>query len=251
MTTNKVKDSYHKIFTNKKRVLVIMPHPDDAELYCGGTISKLIIDGISVQVVKMTLGEKGCKQEKISENSLKNIRKSEDKESMRVLGVKNKNNIYLDLGDGKIEENLDMIGIIAEKIRLFQPDLIITTNPQDMIIRFSSDASWINHRDHINTGKIAMYASYPYARDISFFTEHFKNPNAKSHICSEFLFTDFYNTEDNVYIDVKNTLMTRIKAHACHKSQYTTEQAKDSAEFFTGGWENGKNFETFKHVVVD
>lgn len=244
-------DSYQKIFTNKKKILVVMPHPDDTELYCGGTLARLIKDGKDVQVIKMTLGEKGCRQEKISELDLKKIRKSEDTSSMRKLGIKDGNNLYLDLGDGKVEETLELIGIIAEKIRLFQPDLIITTNPQDMVIRFNKENSWINHRDHINTGKVTLYASYPYSRDISFFPEHFNNPKAKSHICNEFLITDTYNHEDNIFIDIKDTLQNRIDAHACHKSQYSLEDAKDSADFFTANWEKGHNFEIFRHLIID
>jgi LmbE family N-acetylglucosaminyl deacetylase len=120
-----------------------------------------------------------------------------------------------------------------------------------MIIRFDKENSWVNHRDHINTGKIVLYASYPYARDLSFFPEHFNNPKAKSHICTEFLITDTYNHPDNVYIDMTHTLQERINAHACHKSQYSTEDAEDSADFFTANWSKGKNFEIFRHLVID
>lgn len=244
-------DSYQNIFTNINKVMCIMPHPDDTEIYAGGTISRLVNDQIEVQVIKITLGEKGCRTENISPNELKVIRKQEDILSMQKLGIKPENNIYLDLGDGEIEENIKNIGIIAERIRLFQPDLIITTNPEDMIIRFDKKNSWINHRDHINTGKIALYASYPYARDLSFFPEHFANSNAKSHICTRFLITDTYNHPDNVFIDISKYQKNRTEAIASHSSQYSQEDAEDSTEFFTSNWEAGKNFECFRYLQVD
>lgn len=56
-------DSFNKIFGNKKRILVIMPHPDDTELYCGATVARLIQSGKRVRVVKMTYGDKGSRQE--------------------------------------------------------------------------------------------------------------------------------------------------------------------------------------------
>ena len=42
-------------------VLVIVAHPDDAELACGGTIAKLTKEGKSVAIVDMTKGELGTR----------------------------------------------------------------------------------------------------------------------------------------------------------------------------------------------
>jgi LmbE family N-acetylglucosaminyl deacetylase len=249
----KIQDFFDTIFKNKKNILVVMPHPDDTELYCGGTVARLIASGKEVRIVKMTFGEKGCKQVDISPENLKKIREKEDKESMRTLGIKDENNIYLDLGDGNVLNNFPTIEKIVKQIRSFQPDLIITTNPEDMIIRFSGNVNWINHWDHINTGKAVLNASYPYSRDISFFPEHFKNMDIKSHICTNFLLTDYYNHADSVFIDVTNFIEKRIKAHACHISQYNLKDAQDSADFFTKSsqYPQGKRFETFRYVLVD
>ena len=246
-------DAYENVFEGVKKVLVIMPHPDDCELYCGGTVARLIKDGKTVRVIKMTSGERGCRQENISPQELKSIRENEDREAMKALGISDENNIYLDLGDGKVQDSMEVIGVLAKHIRLFQPDLIITTNPQDMVIRFDKDVNWLNHRDHLNTGRAVLFASYPYSRDISFFPEHFKDSSAKSHICNKFLLTDFYEDKDNVLIKVTDSLNTRIKAHACHSSQYSLEDATDSADFFTKkeNYENGERYEKFKYVVVD
>ena len=41
----KIIDSFNKIFSNKERILIVMPHPDDAEIYCGGTIARLTSEG--------------------------------------------------------------------------------------------------------------------------------------------------------------------------------------------------------------
>ncbi|MFA6518189.1 MAG: PIG-L deacetylase family protein [Candidatus Shapirobacteria bacterium] len=248
-----ITDSYQRIFADKKRVLVVFAHPDDLELYCGGTVARLISDGKIVRSVKMTSGEMGSRQEKITQEELLSIREKEDSASMTELGIAREDNVYLRRGDGKIENNLEIIGDVAKQIRLFQPDLIITHNPQDLVIRFDKDINWFNHRDHRNTGQIVIDASYPYARDILFYPDHFQDPVAKSWTCTEFLLVDSYGHEDSVFVDITKFISKRVAAHARHKSQYSTKDAKDSADFFTKSWDSqGKNkYETFRHVIVD
>ena len=133
-------DSFDKVFSNKNKILIVFSHPDDAELYSGGTIARLIASGREVRVVKMTMGEKGCKQEHVSEEELKEIRLKEDKKAMKTLGVKDENNIYLDLGDGQI------------------------TNDINIIIRFAKDQNWFNHHDHLYTGRDVIDAIFPHSR---------------------------------------------------------------------------------------
>lgn len=245
-------DSYKSIFENKSRILVVMPHPDDTELYSGATVARLIQDGKRVRVLKMTYGDKGSRQEKVTQKELKVIREKEDREAMKILGVQDEDNIYLGLGDGEIEHDLPTIGKVAYQIRLFKPQLIITTNPQDLIVRFDKDVNWVNHRDHRHTGRIALDASYPYARDLLFFPEHFKNKEAASWECTEFLFTDVYEHPDLVYIDVTDFIDCRTKALAAHSSQYSMKHAKESTDFFTFHPSYGsRRFDRFRYVTTD
>ncbi len=247
-----ITDSFNKIFSNKSRILVIMPHPDDTELYCGATVARLIQSGKRVRVVKMTYGDKGSRQEKISQSQLRKLREKEDRDAMRVLGVKDEDNIYLGLGDGEIEHDLETIGKVAYQIRLFKPELIITTNPQDYIIRFDKDINWVNHRDHRHTGRIALDAAYPYARDLLFFPEHLKDKNASSWSCTQFLFTDVYDHPDLVYIDVTDFIDYRTRALAAHSSQYSLKHAQESTDFFTKLPQYGKKrYDRFRYVMAD
>lgn len=245
-------DSYSIIFENKNRILIVMPHPDDTELYCGGTVARLIASGKRVRVVKVTSGNRGSRQEKVSAQKLKSIREKEDKEAMRLLGIHEEDNIYLGIGDGEIENDLSTIGKIAYQIRKFKPDLIITTNPEDMIIRFDKNVNWVNHRDHRNCGKSVIDAAYPYARDLLFFPEHLREVGVDSHKTVEFLLTDYYDHPDLVYIDVTDYIDIRIKAHAAHSSQYSLTDARDSADFFTKSKSFGtRRFERFRYVIAD
>lgn len=243
-------DSFQKIFGNKKRIMVVMAHPDDAEIYCGGTLARLVREGKRVRVVKMTLGSRGSKQEKISEKDLERVRLSEDKKAMKVLGIKPEDNIYLGLRDGSVDNDIKIIEKLVKQIRIFKPDIIITHNPEDIIIRFGDGINWVNHRDHRNTGKDAIDAAYPYSRDLLFFPEHFKEKGVSFHATTEFLLVDYYNHPDLVYIDVSDYVEFRTKALASHSSQYTLDHAKNSTDFFTKH-PSGRRFDRFRYVIAD
>jgi LmbE family N-acetylglucosaminyl deacetylase len=245
-------DSYEKIFANKQKVLVVMPHPDDCELYCGATVAKLIKSGKKVRVIKMTYGDKGSKDQDITKKELTRVRKMEDWQAMKVLGIKDEDNIYLGIGDGEVEHDLSTIEKVVYQIRLFKPELIITTNPDDTIIRFDKDINWVNHRDHRHTGRITVDAAYPYARDLLFFPEQLKEKGLGPHVCKEFLFTDVYDHPDLVYIDVTDYINDRSNALAAHVSQYTLDHARESTDFFTMRADYGsRRFDRFRYVIAD
>jgi LmbE family N-acetylglucosaminyl deacetylase len=248
-----ITDSYQQIFKDKNKILAVFAHPDDLELYAGGLTSRLTSDGKTVRSVKITNGDMGSRQENVTSQQLGQLRQTEDKKSMTVLGILPENNIYLQIPDGQIENNLEIIGLIAQQIRLFKPDLIITHNPENKIIRFDKDVNWVNHRDHFNTANTTLDAAFPYSRDILFFPEQLKNSNASSHSVSEFLLVDYYDHPDLVYIDVTSNVDQRVKGHACHSSQYSLKDAQDSADFFTvlSQYPEDKRFERFRYVVAD
>jgi len=233
--------------------MAIFAHPDDLEIMCGGLIARLVADGKEVCSIKVTSGDMGSRQEKISQVDLLNAREVEDSVAMNILGIKPENNIYLRLPDGRVENTVENIGKIVEQIRVFQPDLIITHNPEVSIVRFDKDNSWFNHRDHRATGQLTFDAAYPYSRDLLFFPEHFQNPLAKSWACDKFLVVDSYDHPDSVFIDVTNFVEKRVQAQASHKTQYNLESSQEMADFFTANWDPDKKrkYETFRLVNAD
>lgn len=244
-------DSFEKIFSTKKKVLFVFAHPDDAEIMAGGTIARLIESGIEVGVAKMTLGNKGSRQEKITEDDLKNERFNEDKESMKKLGVNEKNNFYLNFSDGSVENDMKTIEALVKVVRTFKPDLIVTHNPEDVLIRWADGISWVNHRDHRNTGKSVIDAAYPYSRDILFFSDQLIDGQLESHSCSEFLLTDYYDHKDTIAIDVTNSIAKKAEALACHTSQFDPSKVAEAIEFMTKIDDSGKRYERFRYVTAD
>lgn len=244
-----MQDSYSKIFDSKTNIMFVFAHPDDAEICCGGLIARLVQDGKKVKLVKMTTGNKGSRGQKITEKELSQVREFEDQEALKTLGLTLDDSLNLNLGDGEIESNLQTIGLLVKEIRTFKPDLIVTHNPEKTLIRDLDGGYYVNHRDHRHTAEVMVDAVYPYSRDLLFYPEHIKD-GLSGHSCSEFLFVDSWGHEDTVYIDITDQAEIRTRAIACHKSQYSQDNAQGSTDFFAPDKE-GKRYEQFRYVVAD
>lgn len=68
-----------------KTVLVLTPHPDDAEFYAGGTIARLASEGARVVMAIATDGRKGSYQ--LASDTLARLRRDEAHAAARVLGT--------------------------------------------------------------------------------------------------------------------------------------------------------------------
>ena len=71
-----------------KKVLLVTPHPDDAEGGCGGTVAQWIREGTEVVYVLCTNGDKGTGDTEMTPERLAAIREKEQMEAAQVLGVK-------------------------------------------------------------------------------------------------------------------------------------------------------------------
>jgi LmbE family N-acetylglucosaminyl deacetylase len=91
------------------KIIVFAPHPDDEVLGCGGVIAKRLSEGHNVSVIFLTDGRNCLKDLGVlSEPSpleLKEIRKEEAERSARTLGVRKEDLTFLEIEDGKLQEN--------------------------------------------------------------------------------------------------------------------------------------------------
>jgi bacillithiol biosynthesis deacetylase BshB1 len=100
----------------KVDILVFGAHPDDVELGCGGTISKAIHAGKTVGIIDLSRGELGTR-------GSAEIRAIEATNAAEILGVKIREN--LNLPDGFIFNNKENQLKIIEKIRQYQPEIVL------------------------------------------------------------------------------------------------------------------------------
>ena len=70
-----------------QRILIVTPHPDDAEGGCGATMGKWIKEaGTEVVVLMCTNGDKGTGDREMSPAKLAVIREREQRDASNVLG---------------------------------------------------------------------------------------------------------------------------------------------------------------------
>lgn len=130
-------------------LLAVVAHPDDASIFCGGTIAKHADRGDHVHIVYMTRGEYGGTGER-TESELAEKRVTEAEKAGEILGTATS---FLDFKDGRIQYSLDARQRLNEVIREHQPDSILTHHRAD------------DHPDHRITGQLVhdayYYASLP------------------------------------------------------------------------------------------
>jgi len=96
--------------------LAIGPHPDDVELFCGGTLIKLKKQGFSTAVVDLTAGE-------LSTNGSIKKRLAEAEKAKQILATDIRQN--LGLSDGFLDISWDNRQEIVRTIRTLRPKICL------------------------------------------------------------------------------------------------------------------------------
>jgi N-acetylglucosamine malate deacetylase 1 len=97
-------------------LLALMPHPDDAELLCGGTLAKAARAGRQVGVLDLTGGEAGS-------YGSRGVRATEALRAAQILGLALRENAGLP--DAALENTPDTRLIVAGFLRRLRPATII------------------------------------------------------------------------------------------------------------------------------
>lgn len=204
------------IFTANK-ILFIQPHPDDNELFAGGTVAKLVDNNIEVHYLSITNGGKGSIYKNLLEHEIEAIRVKEQIKAGNILGVTNFH--WLNYPDGSIYDNESFRKDIVKYIRLIKPDIIFTVDP------------WLDyetHLDHINTGKVVSFAARTSSNHL-FYPELFRE-GIKTHKVSAIA---YYSTSNpNTFINIKKYNDIKFSAIGEHKSQFTYEYLVDIKKHF-------------------
>ena len=85
-----------------QRVLVVTPHPDNAEFWCGGALARWISRGADVHYVLCTDGGNGTTDANVTSEELSAVREQEQRNAARVLGVAEV--VSLHHPDGELED---------------------------------------------------------------------------------------------------------------------------------------------------
>ena len=192
------------------RGMVVIAHADDAEYGCSGTVAKLCADGWEMTYVLCTDGSKGSADREISEKELSAIRREEQVNAGKVLGLKDV--AFLGYPDSYLEPTLDVRRDIAREIRRYKPDVVICQYPLRTL-----DGGWgVGHPDHLAAGEATLAAVFPTARDHMTFPE-LVDEGFEPHKVGEVWIMG--HPEPDVFIDVTDHMETAVKALAKHTTQ--------------------------------
>ena len=115
------------------RMLVIGAHSADFVWRSGGAVAVNTDNGGAAKVIALSYGERGesgelWKQEGQTVENVKQVRHGEAERAAGALGAEFE---CLDLGDYPLEIDTDALNLIADKIREFAPDVLITHTDTD------------------------------------------------------------------------------------------------------------------------
>ena len=208
-------------------VLVVTPHPDDAEFGVAGTVARWTRQGRSVVYAVCTNGDKGTSDANTKPEELAGIREQEQLAAAKLLGVREVN--FLRHPDQGLEDTDAFRKEIVRLIRSYRPETVITGDPYRRYI-------W--HRDHRITGQVVLDAIFPYARDAHSYPDLLRE-GLEPHKVGEAL---FWASEDaNYRSDITETFDIKLAALRCHRSQigddlspdlkkWLIQRAKDNAQ---------------------
>jgi len=186
-------------------IMVITPHPDDAEYGVAGTVARWTKEGKNVVYVVVTNGDKGTSDPDMEPERLAEIRQKEQQAAAEVLGVSEV--LFLGYPDQGVEDTPEFRKELVRLLRLYRPDIVVTADPYRRYI-------W--HRDHRITGQVVLDAVFPYARDRLAYPDLIEE-GLEPHRVREML---FWAAEDiNYRADITDTFDLKVKALRCHDSQ--------------------------------
>lgn len=224
--------------------LVIVPHCDDCDYYCGGAVAAWTAEGKRVVLAVLTDGAKGTTDATADPAVVAAIRQAEQRRAAAVLGIDVVE--FLDFAEGEIDSTPAARRAIVRLIRRHQPETIVTLDPRADAV----PPGGINHPDHRNTGRLVLDATYPAAHLPTFFPELLAEGLAPHH-AAEVLLAATEAPSD--WVDVAATLDRKIEALRQHVSQFGDGEGVAAEARFIAAW-NGERAgldaaEPFRRIV--
>jgi LmbE family N-acetylglucosaminyl deacetylase len=197
-----------------KTVLLFTPHPDDDTFCCGGTLALLQKHRNNIHIFIYTNDDKGSYDLDMTSERLARIRKKEEEDACKVLGIPAANIHWLQFHDGMLEyaNPLDLVEQVTKIIRTYRPDVVMSIDPGSEYVRWHKT----DHRMAANNTMDAIRAS----------EWHLYFPNQLLHdglkpwqVPVE---AYFYATpkEANYWVNIDDVLDLKVSAAAAHVSQF-------------------------------
>jgi LmbE family N-acetylglucosaminyl deacetylase len=201
-----------------KTLMGIWAHPDD-ELSASGTMAKLVKNGNTVILVFLTSGNKGSRDLTMTSERLAKIRRQEDIEANKVLGIPEENILFLGYDDGMLEyvPEMELVERVCRLIRKYRPDAVMCFDSGDKYV------TW-HKTDHRMAAKVALDGARAAAYHL-YFPHHLIYENLQPWTVVDFFFRGGAE-EPNFRVDVTDVAELRAEAFTKHTSQHGKGNAK-------------------------
>lgn len=184
-------------------VLAFGAHPDDVELFCGGTLIRLADLGHSTGIVDLSRGERAS-------HGTPEQRAIEAANASRVLGLRLREN--LGLPDTGIDpSSREQLAKAVEVLRRLRPEIVLIPWTEE------------RHPDHAAAGELLLRAAF-YCGVRQFECD----PPAERFVPRHVLHYPMrYRLTPSVIVDTSAAAERKMQAIACHVSQMTRQPGED------------------------
>jgi LmbE family N-acetylglucosaminyl deacetylase len=196
-----------KLHFADERVLAVVGHPDDAELFCAGTLARARDDGAIIAICTMCRGDKGGAANRAGD--LAATRKREFVAAAKLLGAKA---FFAGMGDGELADTPAHRRKLIRIYRQFKPTLVLAHAPDDY------------HADHRAASALAEAASW-LACSAGHRTR--QRPLAKPPAVWWMDTVNMIGFEPGFFVDVTDHLSVKQQMLSCHGSQLKRGQDPD------------------------
>ncbi len=205
-----------------KSVLVFTPHPDDDTFSMGGTLALLAEKGNDIHIVIFTNDNKGSKDPEMTRERLARIRRAEEEEACRVLGIGKERILWLGYEDGDLEyaDPQRLRGEVARLIKVYRPDAVFTIDP---------GADWeqwhkTDHRMAAGITKDAFIAAEWHL----YYPQHQLDEGLEAYSVPVAYY--YYAQKPNYEVDITGVFDKKLEASAAHVSQFPPSVNKYTPE---------------------
>ena len=187
---------------NSIDILVFAPHPDDAEMCCGGFLLKARDAGKKIVVVDLTQGEMGTRGSVA-------IRRKEAAAASKLMCLVAREN--LGLPDGHLQDNDILRVALVKMMRKYRPEVVLVPHWEDQ------------HPDHAAVGQAGIHAAFlagvpkfdaASARGIATQDRLPYRPRQILH------YNNRYGIDANVVVDISTVMDAKYELVKCFGTQF-------------------------------
>ncbi|MCR5225695.1 MAG: PIG-L family deacetylase [Eubacterium sp.] len=195
-------------------VLVFAAHPDDELLGLGGTIRRIVNEGVDAHAVILAEGltSRAAKRSDADFSELKELQ-DDARKAAKIVGYKSID--FCGFPDNRMDgtELLDIIKVISMYVEKYKPDTIFTHHHGDLNI------------DHRLTCEAVLTACRPVGDYTVKKIYAFETPSSTEW---NYIYNDSFRP--NAYFDISETFQYKVDGMACYRTESTRYPHPRSAE---------------------